>query len=138
MQSNQFAGNFFQMIEQSDNTQLQGEAPDNRVQRRRMLKSAVASYNDQAISMEVLLRDMSDTGVKIKLKENDVLPDNFHLYIEIDGINVECETVWRRGLEIGAKFVSEMETKTPLRSQTVIPTLMGKKPSLLRRKPIQP
>jgi len=126
------------MIEQQDNTDSQDEAQDNRVQRRRMLKSAVASYNDQSISMEVLLRDMSDTGVKLKLKGNDVLPDRFHLYVEIDGINVECEAVWRRGLEIGAKFVSEVEIKAPLRSQTVIPTLMGKKPSLLRRKPIQP
>ena len=123
---------------QQGNIFNEGEEQDNRVQRRRMLKSAVASYNDQAISMEVLLRDMSDTGVKLKLKENDVLPDRFHLYVEIDGINVECEAVWRRGLEIGAKFVSEVEVKVPLRSQTVIPTLTGKKPSLLRRKPIQP
>ena len=127
------------MIEQQNNTPAQNEAQDNRVQRRRMLKSAVASYSDQSISMEVLLRDMSDTGVKIKLKENDVLPDNFHLYIELDGINVECEVVWRRGLEIGAKFISEVQVKAPLRSQTVVSTRVGdKKPSLLRRKPIQP
>lgn len=126
------------MIEQQDITPSDDETQDNRVQRRRTLKSAVASYNDQSISMEVVLRDMSDTGAKLKLKENDVLPDSFHLYVELDGINVECEVVWRRGLEIGAKFVSEVEIKAPLRSQTVIPTLMGHKPSLLRKKPIQP
>jgi len=127
------------MIEQQNITSSEGETQDNRVQRRRTLKSAVASYNDQSISMEVVLRDMSDTGAKLKLKENDVLPDSFHLYIELDGINVECEVVWRRGLEIGAKFVSEVQVKAPLRSQTVVSTRVGeKKPSLLRRKPIQP
>lgn len=132
-------GNIFQMIEQEDNIHFQGETQEDRVQRRRTLKSAVASYNDQSISMEVILRDKSDTGVKLKLKENDVLPDNFHLYIELDGVNVECEVVWRRGLEIGARFVSEIETKAPLRSQTVVSTRIGdKKPSLLRRKPIEP
>lgn len=123
---------------QQDNIHDESKEPDSRDQRRRMLKTAVASYNDQSISMEVLLRDMSDTGVKIKLKQNDVLPDNFHLYIELDGVNVECEAVWRRGLEVGAKFVSEVEVKVPLRSQIVIPTHKGSKPSLLRRKPIQP
>jgi len=126
------------MIEQQNNMQTENDQQDKRVLRRRMLKSAVASYNDQSISTEVLLRDMSDTGVKIKIKENDVLPDRFHLYVEIDGINVDCEAVWRRGLEIGAKFISEVETKTPLRSQTVISTRIGeKKPSILRKKPIQ-
>ena len=127
------------MIQQQDNISNEDEKQDDRVQRRRMLKSAVASYNNQSISMEVLLRDMSDTGVKLKLKENDVLPDRFHLYVEIDGINVDCEVVWRRGLEIGAKFVSEIETKQPLRSQTLNPTRADeKKPTLLRKKPIQP
>lgn len=126
------------MIEQQNSIPSQSETEENRVLRRRMLKSAIASYNDQSISMDVLLRDMSDTGVKLKLKENDILPDNFHLYIELDGINVECEVVWRRGLEIGAKFVSEVICKTPLRSQNITQTNRYKKPSLLRRKPIQP
>ncbi len=126
------------MIEQQDITPSDDETQDNRVQRRRTLKSAVASYNDQSISMEVVLRDMSDTGAKLKLKENDVLPDSFHLYVELDGINVECEVVWRRGLEIGAKFVSEVKTKNPLRTQTITQTNTRKKPSLLRKKPIQP
>lgn len=127
------------MIEQQNNSQTEADQPDNRVQRRRMLKKAMASYNDQSISIEVILRDMSDTGIKIKIKENDLLPDHFHLYVEIDGINVDCEVVWRQGLEIGAKFTSEIQIKVPLRSQTVVSTRVGeKKPSLLRRKPIQP
>ncbi len=127
------------MAEQQDNTHTDVEEQDSRVQRRRMFKSAVVSYNDQAISMEVILRDMSDTGVKLKLKGNDVLPDHFHLYIELDGINVECEVVWRNGLEIGAKFVSEVHSKVPLRSQVLVPTRNGEaKPSILRKNPIQP
>ena len=113
------------------------EGQDNRIQRRRTLKKAVASYYDQLISMEVIVRDFSDTGVRIKLKKNDVLPDQFQLYIEIDGIGVDCEVVWRRELEIGAKFVSEVKSKVPLRSQTFEPIHVGeRKVSILRKKPI--
>ena len=133
------SGDILMMIEQHNTPQADTNQPENRVQRRRMLKKAVASYNEQAISIDVILRDMSDTGIKIKIKENDLIPDHFHLYVEIDGINVDCEVVWRRGLEIGAKFVSEVQCKVPLRSQTVVSTRIGeKKPSILRKKPIQP
>jgi hypothetical protein len=96
-----------------------------RVHRRRMLKTAMASYNDRAISMEVVLRQMSETGVKLELKENSVLPEHFHLYVELDGVDVDCEVVWRRGLEVGAKFVSEVQSKAPLRSQVVVSTRVG-------------
>ena len=113
------------------------EGQDNRIQRRRTLKKAVASYDDQSISMEVVVRDISDTGARLKLKENSVLPNQFQLYIEIDGIRVDCEVVWRRGLEVGAKFASEVKSKVPLRSQTLEPTHVGeRKVSILRKKPI--
>ena len=50
---------------------------------------------------------------------------------------MDCEAVWRRELEIGAKFVSEVKSKGPLRSQTLVPTYVGeRKASILRKKPI--
>ncbi len=108
---------------------------DKRVLRRRTLKKAIASYNNQAISMEVVLRDISDTGAKIKLKDNDILPDLFHLFVEIDSIGVECEVIWRRGREIGAKFISEVQQAKAGRTQVVDPTIDRSKVSILRKRP---
>lgn len=85
-----------------------GDLPGRRDPRYRMSKTAVASYNDQLISIGVIVRDISDYGVRLELKENDLLPDHFTLYIELDGILVNCEAVWRRGLEVGARFTSEI------------------------------
>lgn len=99
----------------------ESDPPEKRDPRRRMLKTAVASYNNRSISIEVVVRDFSESGVRLKLKENDLLPDRFTLYIELDGILVDCEAVWRRGLEIGARFVSEIANTAPLRCQTVSP-----------------
>ena len=122
------------MIEQHNNAHADNKQQDGRDDRRRMFKTAIASYNERAISMEVILRNISDTGVKLALKGNDFLPDHFHLYIELDGISVDCEAIWRHDLEIGAKFVSEVSSNVPLRSQTLRPTQLGeKKVSLLRK-----
>lgn len=102
--------------------------------RRRTLKRAIASYNDQSISIEVVVKDISQSGVKLRVKENDLLPDRFSLYIELDGMRVECCVVWRRNLEIGAKFVSEIKNINPLRLQVVNPAFRDhKKISILKK-----
>ncbi len=105
---------------------------EKRMPRRRMLKTAVASYNNRSISFEVVVRDMSDTGVKLKLRADEPLPDHFTLIVEMDGLLVDCEVVWRRGMEIGARFVSETRQITPKKSQ-VVESSSKRKGSLLRK-----
>ncbi len=106
---------------------------DKRTPRRKQLKKALASYNDQSISLEVVLRDLSETGVKLKLNADDPLPDHFTLFVQLDGILVDCEVVWRRGLEIGARFVSEIKQSKPTRVQNIIPTTAHRKATLRKR-----
>ena len=102
--------------------------------RRRTLKRAIASYYNHSISIEVIVKDISQSGVKLKVKENDLLPDRFSLYIELDGMRVDCNVVWRRNLEIGAKFISEVRNINPLRSQVVNSAFGGhKKISILKK-----
>ena len=102
--------------------------------RKLQLKKALASYNDQAISLDVVVRDMSKTGVKLKLNADDPLPNHFNLFVELDGILVDCEIIWRSGLDIGAKFVSEITHVKPTRAQKVVPTMSDRKISLRKRK----
>ncbi len=106
-----------------------------REHRRRMLKSASASYGNLGVAMDVVVRDISSQGVRIKLGAHDPLPDLFTLAIDLDGIVVECEVVWRRGLEIGAKFISEPRKTISMRIQNVQQSRTSQKVSL-RKKPI--
>lgn len=113
------------IMEQDDNNEINpdGSTAERRPElRRRMLKTAFASYNDQSISMPVVLRDMSETGAKIKLTSPDPLPDHFTLFVELDGITVDCQVVWRRGREVGARFISEIRHSAPLRVQKLQPS----------------
>ena len=52
-------------------------SPDERERRQRVLKKAIASYNDQKITMECIVRDLSSSGVKLKLSNPLPLPDHF-------------------------------------------------------------
>ena len=122
------------MQEQPSNRPNVVDQPKERSPRRRTLKSAVASYGAGAISIGVTVRDFSENGARVKLKENDFLPDHFNLFIEIDGVRVDCEAVWRRGLEVGAKFVSEVENTGAIREQALAPTMYGLKASLRKQK----
>ncbi len=105
---------------------------DNRTLRRRTLKTAIASYNNQSISFEVVLRDISNTGVKLKLNADEPLPDHFTLNIELDGLLVDCEVVWRHGMEIGARFISEIKEYEPTKKQLVQSSTRHKN-SLIRK-----
>lgn len=102
--------------------------------RRRTFKGAIASYNDRSISMDVVVRDYSDSGVRLKLKDSNLLPNHFTLFIELDGILVDCEVVWRDGLELGAKFVSKIEERSASRLQILQPTSEPNRKISLRKK----
>ena len=82
-------------------------SPDERERRQRVLKKAIASYNDQKITMECIVRDLSSSGVKLKLSNPLPLPDHFLLEIPMDGIVADCEVRWRRGDELGAVFIGD-------------------------------
>ncbi len=127
------ANNADGMNEKKKSAAAENYSSERRDPRRRTFKAAIASYNDRAISMEVVIRDVSDSGVRIKLQTNDFLPNRFTLYIELDGVLVDCEAVWRRDMEIGAKFVSEKTNVRPLRSQIVNSTRLHKKTSIFKK-----
>jgi hypothetical protein len=83
--------------------------------------------------MDVVVRNMSESGVKLKLTTPEPLPDHFTLYIELDGILVDCEVVWRNGDEIGARFTSEIIHKGPKRVQRLQPSQFSPKPTIRKK-----
>ena len=74
-----------------------------------------------------LVRDISSTGAKLEMTKNKFnadassafVPTYFTLIMPIDRTRVECQSMWRRGSFLGARFLGAVEvmpvqTRTPL------------------------
>ena len=91
----------------------------------------VASANAQGVV------STPDEGARLRLTGSVDAPDTFELFIELDGLWVDCEVVWRSNAEIGVAFTSPKTQATPRRKQVLHQTdTVTAKPSL-RRKPIR-
>jgi PilZ domain len=80
------------------------------------------------------VRDISDTGARLRIDGSINAPDKFDLIIEIDGLEVPCEVVSRKGSEISVRFISPPCIKAPRRVQ-IVQALVPTKPPTLRRQP---
>ncbi len=81
--------------------------PVARADRRKVLKTGVISYEDHSISHNCMVRDVSESGAKLKFDHPVLLPKRFWLTVEFDAFKVECESAWSRGREMGVSFVGE-------------------------------
>ena len=53
----------------------------------------------------VLLRDASTTGARVRLVNTAELPERVLFVAAMEKINAPCLVVWRRGNNLGLKFV---------------------------------
>ena len=81
-----------------------------------MFKGGIISYQHFTITVDCVIRDQSEGGVKLKIEDRHFIPNRFHLVIPVDGVRAECEVRWRNGQEIGAVFVGGLETDPLMRS----------------------
>ena len=101
--------------------------------RRRVLKGAVAAYNDRHCTIPCIVRDISATGARIRSDGTLTIPDSFELIIDLDGTEADCEVVWRKGIEIGVRFLGVPRRTTPKRRQTLEVSEPDRAVSLRRR-----
>ena len=78
-----------------------------RSSRRRCYRAAKIQLRGGTWARDCLVIDISDVGVRLNAEGLDV-PDEFVLLLSTDGVVREstCKVVWRRGDEVGAKFVA--------------------------------
>jgi PilZ domain len=110
--------------------------PEARVaKRRRTLKAGVIAFNDHFMTHNCTVREISETGARLRLDDVMSIPNHFDLLIELDALEYTCEAVWRRQGEIGVRFQGAPRQRAKTRAQVIntVP-LAGQKPSL-RRKP---
>ena len=89
--------------------------------RSRVLKGAHAAFNHEFSAIPCVVRDMSGTGAKVKFDEGWFVPERFTLFIDVDGIKVDCERVWFRGRDCGVRFVGPITQTGHSRAQVLNP-----------------
>ncbi len=117
------------------NTALAAQTDEARIApRRRMLKSGKIAYSDRHVTIGCTVRDMSATGARLRIEGSVTAPDTFELLIALDGLEANCEVVWRREADIGVRFVGAPRTVAPKRTQSITAMAPVQAPTL-RRKP---
>lgn len=96
---------------------------DRRSQRRRILKGVKLSFGNEFCALEGVMRNVSDTGALIKLKDGFLVPDEVVIHNELDGYKVVAEVVRRASDTIGVRFIGERVAIEAKKHQVV--TMMG-------------
>jgi PilZ domain-containing protein len=111
------------MVEDSEDSEgkTEREVAQPRQTRSRVLKGAHAAFNHEFSVIPCTVRDLSETGAKVKFDEGWFVPDRFTLFIDVDGIKVDCERVWFRGRDCGVRFVGPIVRTRNLRPQVLNP-----------------
>jgi hypothetical protein len=118
------------------NTAVKATPRDARMSpRRRVLKAGIAASNDRHITVACTVRDLSDTGARLRVEGSLNIPDTFELIIAVDGLEANCEVMWRKGNEVGARFLGAPRMVTAKRAQVIDPLIPPKAPSLRRAAP---
>jgi hypothetical protein len=117
------------------NTALAPQADEARFAlRRRMLKAGKIAYNDRHVTIACTVRDISATGARLRVDGSVGAPDTFELLIELDGLEANCQVVWRAGANLGVRFLGAPRTVATKRAQVINPLAPAQAPTL-RRKP---
>jgi hypothetical protein len=75
---------------------------DNRRQsaRFRTLKGAKAVFNEGSSVVDCVVRDLSDTGARLKVETSLGFPERFTLVLQADGTCRRCKSTWRTAQEL--------------------------------------
>lgn len=102
--------------------------------RKRVLKGARIAFNERSSTLSCTVRDLSETGARLRVAQGQAVPAKFDLIIDSDGFEASCSVVWRRNEEVGVRFDAPPTIKSEKKQQVV--TAIDRSPPSLRRKPI--
>ena len=120
------------------NTVAKSDGEQRRALRRRVLKAGLVAYNERHSTLSCTVRDISDTGARVRVDGSVSAPDTFELIIQIDGLEASCEVVWRNGSEVGVRFLGAPRMVAAKRQQVINPLLPAEKPTLAPQTQAQP
>lgn len=74
--------------------------------RRRVLRGASLIFNDGNSTIDATVRDISDTGARVKVQAMFECPTNVVLKL-VDGTTYDAQVRWFRNLELGLRFAGD-------------------------------
>ncbi len=90
-----------------------GAAQDQRAAvRQRVLLAGRLVYGDASLTIDCAIRDLSDTGARVRLSGPVALPSRLYLIEVRTGMAFDAEVAWRRVPEFGLRFSEAHDLKT--------------------------
>ena len=77
--------------------------------RARVIYSGVIAYNDRSSTVDCVVRNFSEDGVKVEFHNTALLPDEIDLLIARKSRSFNAKIVWRGETEAGLAFRSAKE-----------------------------
>ena len=75
--------------------------------RRRMLKSGKVAYSDRHVTIDCTgARHVRHRCAVAGIEGSVTAPDTFELLIPLDGLEANCQVVWRSGADLGVRFLA--------------------------------
>ena len=73
--------------------------------RQRTLLTGVGAYLDGTATFDCAIRDLSDTGGRIRFSSGLAIPTTFHLVNVRDRVAYEARVAWRKSGDAGLKWI---------------------------------
>ncbi len=91
---------------------LHGQPSDKRrAARRRVLYSGKLVNDDASSTIDCVIRDLSETGAKVRLAGSTPVPAEVWLIEVREGLAFRCRVAWRASPELGLEFTSSHDLK---------------------------
>ncbi len=84
---------------------MQSKPERRKAQRHRVLKTAKLLLTSPKLTLDAVIRDVSDSGVKIQLIHEAVLPDRFEFIFVSEQVRQNARLVWQKGLLAGLELI---------------------------------
>lgn len=84
--------------------------------RQKTFLRGIIYYNNRSAAADCLVRDISDTGARLELSENVVIPYEIDLHIPKKGETYRARVQWRHGDGVGISFANPVVRRAPDRA----------------------
>lgn len=61
-------------------------------------------FNNRRTAIDCLIRDISDTGARLRFSDSISIPDSFELHIPQKSQTLRVSVRWRHGMDVGVAF----------------------------------
>ena len=82
--------------------------------RSRVYYGARITFNERRSTMDCLIRNVSEQGVRVELDNADVISDEVDLVINRKGLAYRARMIWRRNGQAGFAFRNNRHVPTPM------------------------